>query len=1099
MNTIQKTYGWNILSTLGIFAVFAFGLTFTTPAYANIDITDVTIDGGSTATVLPGATVELGVTVHGYMTENGTNDWKSTWYDLISDGVQGVCVDVPNPDITDDGTNTRTFNITAPTPEDLYDVEVKIYNENECSSNDRQKGSDSTTKLIDGLIVQEPMGSITVIKEVVGEGAVTDFSFSVNGDDPIDFDDDGSVTVPVTPGSYSVVETPVDGYTTTYSEGCSGDMEDGGEVRCVITNTEIIPSATVIAQKIVCDAESYLPDWAPNQGDPVIDEDTATDFLAEGDNGDHCHLARWNFEWAPPSTTNPGDNNENASEPWTSFSGSTQIAVQEDWAHVWIREVPSSDYIPFTGLSDTNPESAEMYCSKDSYHYDNFDRVDGITNGETYYCVAWNVPVEKPKVCVVSSDETTLVEGNPSTLTWVHPSWTTELASGEAEWIWDDTQEPKNAETLTFTKTFNVDSAPTSATLKVAADNSYIATLNGNPLTCDGSGSKNYLAVDTCTAPVVSGVNTLTFVATNDPYNTNDPKTNPGGLIFELTIDGSSCSEVPTEKETIKICKVDGSAGEGEGVPYTLGWNMTLTNGETTFNRTTDDTGCISLEVDPTDGPWTATEERVDNWKLVHLDVTGGILNSEVDPTGCTFFSTPVGVAVASFQPDRSLIQESGYTCTFVNAQEEAGPYDECRSVNLITNGSFEDVEVTANGGLWEKFTSATIGWVVKKVSDTTETLLEIQRGYANNKAAQGEQYAELDGDEPTVISQPVATENGAQYKLWWAFAPRPNTSADENELSILVNDTEIETMGPLARNSALDDSDWIHSSYTFYGDGGNVDIAFKDLGTDSNLHNVTDPDVGTFLDDVYLCKIAEPQTKCLVDGYVYDEADNSPLVGWTVGLDDISDGDFVVGSAETNSDGYYCIEETANKDTNLEVLSTFKSFFVTTAHAMAAVTNTHVVYQTLLPGYSDNRVEVGGVETSHVSGGPYGDTSVDVTLPLDKTLRVDFYNTKNQISTLSSSSGGGSCIGCDDNDPTPDGDTRGASDTRDADTSNDDTKKPDGEVEGAQTSPMPNSGPVIAGAGGASSTPNPFVPALAFFGIIASFVLLRITPVNEM
>jgi len=235
-----------------------------------------------------------------------------------------------------------------------------------------------------------------------------------------------------------------------------------------------------------------------------------------------------------------------------------------------------------------------------------------------------NVPyVEEPKQCLVVSDVTTEVGGNPATLTWIHPAWTTELVSGTAEWIWDATVEPRNGETLTFTKKFNVDNVPTLATLKVAADNGYTVSLNGNPLTCDGTGDSNFSSVDTCSAPVIVGVNTLTFTATNAPWDTDSSTENPAGLIYELTIDGSSCSPVPVEilgcmddaydNYDPKATKDDGSCANEEVSVCEIGQNL-LTNGSF---EAPDVTNVAQWDIFPSGTPTLG-------WTVAWADLFGG-------------------------------------------------------------------------------------------------------------------------------------------------------------------------------------------------------------------------------------------------------------------------------------------------------------------------------------------------------------------------------------------------------------------------------------------------------------------------------------------
>jgi hypothetical protein len=148
---------------------------------------------------------------------------------------------------------------------------------------------------------------------------------------------------------------------------------------------------------------------------PPIDTVTATNWIngnAELQIPAHpsCHLeSGWNFQWAPEGTANPGDNNMSAGSPWTT-SGATavdgtisiNVPVAANGHYVWVREVPKAGYIPFSGDTSSeggwNDVSAEIYCNVDVLNYDNYDRVDNMVAGQTYHCVAWNVPTT-PDVC----------------------------------------------------------------------------------------------------------------------------------------------------------------------------------------------------------------------------------------------------------------------------------------------------------------------------------------------------------------------------------------------------------------------------------------------------------------------------------------------------------------------------------------------------------------------------------------------------------------------------------------------------------------------------------------------------------------------------
>jgi hypothetical protein len=130
--------------------------------------------------------------------------------------------------------------------------------------------------------------------------------------------------------------------------------------------------------------------------------------------------------------------------------------------------------------------------------------------------------------------------------------WTASIPG--AEWIWktffvpDSTQD----ETETFIKTFNITSTSTlvSASLVVAADNSYTVSINGNQIGADAT-EFNYLNEnkDTydVTSDLVSGSNTISFTVKNWGITNSTSQDNPAGLLYKLTIHTNDikCGEVP--------------------------------------------------------------------------------------------------------------------------------------------------------------------------------------------------------------------------------------------------------------------------------------------------------------------------------------------------------------------------------------------------------------------------------------------------------------------------------------------------------------------------------------------------------------------------
>jgi hypothetical protein len=224
----------------------------------------------------------------------------------------------------------------------------------------------------------------------------------------------------------------------------------------------------------------------------------------------------------------------------------------------------------------------------------------------------------------------------------------------------------------------------------------------------------------------------------------------------------------------------------------------------------------------------------------VVLDTTTKVTIYDFEPApivvpGCTDESA-TNYDPAATEDDGSCVLQFVSQCIDINQ-------------NLLINGSFEEPEVTANRK-WDKFTVP--GWATTKVSDTTPTTLELQRDLFSNEAADGAQYAELDGDHSTKIAQTAVTLDRGTYELSWAFAARHGRAALDNELDILVDSSSVATNGPVTGLSGIDTEDWVTSSYTFQATSNATEIAFADLGP-SNSH-------GTYLDNAQLCLVEEPE-----------------------------------------------------------------------------------------------------------------------------------------------------------------------------------------------------------------------------------------------
>ena len=103
--------------------------------------------------------------------------------------------------------------------------------------------------------------TMTVTKNVINDTGGTKtadaFEFSVDGNEAITFNQDGSdpltgtnVIEGLSAGNHTVVETADDGYATSYSDGCSTEgAQNGANLTCTITNND--RAATLIVEKVV--------------------------------------------------------------------------------------------------------------------------------------------------------------------------------------------------------------------------------------------------------------------------------------------------------------------------------------------------------------------------------------------------------------------------------------------------------------------------------------------------------------------------------------------------------------------------------------------------------------------------------------------------------------------------------------------------------------------------------------------------------------------------------------------------------------------------------------------------------------------------------
>lgn len=271
----------------------------------------------------------------------------------------------------------------------------------------------------------------------------------------------------------------------------------GESIHCPVTIDVLPPvtekTATIVADKIVCEDEADLPNMAFVAD--TIGANTAADWVASHPG---CALEPgWEFQWAPRSATNPGDTLVGtAGAPWSTFgptdaSGrtSTVVTIGNDLRSVWVREVLQSGYIPFTHADTGSDVSAEMYCHTDGANYDNYDRIDEMTDEGTYYCVAWNVAEEttpdpitcEDNITFTASDTDLSVDGGDVTFTWT----TTDVTGVSFDTLLTKT-DLNGSETVTITDDVTVnliaegEGGPVQCPITITVDDP-----TPDPFTCD--------------------------------------------------------------------------------------------------------------------------------------------------------------------------------------------------------------------------------------------------------------------------------------------------------------------------------------------------------------------------------------------------------------------------------------------------------------------------------------------------------------------------------------------------------------------------------------------------------------------------------------
>ena len=297
-----------------------------------------------------------------------------------------------------------------------YTITVKLYHVNPPGA----ESSDAQEQVQIEVVVGPTTGTITVTKVVVGgEAQVSDFNLYIDetlvtSGDPNTLD----------PDTYVISEDKLFNYTAVFAGHCDNETHSivlaaDENKTCTITNTYEEPqqSVTIIASKVICNEEQYLPNWGNHSAS--IGETTASDYVDNinsqvGENV--CRLeTQWQFQWAPKDSGSNGDFQKNTNElssPWNTFWSGEIVEIDQASVNgrIEVREIIPDNIPPMVGFSNDpgNVEtsvSAEFYCTSDVYNYDNWEWINDPQAGQIYYCVGFNALKEECGNGVIQGDE----------------------------------------------------------------------------------------------------------------------------------------------------------------------------------------------------------------------------------------------------------------------------------------------------------------------------------------------------------------------------------------------------------------------------------------------------------------------------------------------------------------------------------------------------------------------------------------------------------------------------------------------------------------------------------------------------------------------
>lgn len=363
------------------------------------------------------------------------------------------------------------------------------------------------------------------------------------------------------------------------------ECDDGPDGSDTCTPNCTYRPVTIKADKVICEAEEYLPNWALSGTQNIepgqITQTTALDYVIyinDLNEREVCWLAPdWDFEWGLNSEAEKQAGNHVGPAPvgtgWQAFDSSTGISGPaeveinaEPSSELWVREILQSGYIPYANPPEGLQEdySAEMHCHTDILNFDNYDYIVNPERGETYHCVAFNAPIPEP------TDGSLIVKKIVSGGDAVSSDWTMQVG---------DVTSFLGSQTGTATE---LEEGMYQVTESAGPDN-YLLTYSGD---CGEEGHVDVVAGETKTC-----ILTNTF---------HEPPPQVGHLkVTKLVVGGDATSS----DWTMNVGSTIHFPGTAEGNQITIGtgmWQVTESDGvenyDLTYSGDCDESGNVEVE-----------------------------------------------------------------------------------------------------------------------------------------------------------------------------------------------------------------------------------------------------------------------------------------------------------------------------------------------------------------------------------------------------------------------------------------------------------------------------------------------------------------------